>query len=406
MTQADAQAPAPQDASPAPAPRPRPRAPRILAGLVLFALVAGGGISALRAGHESTDDAQIEGHLINVAARVPGQVLRVLARENQVVQVGDPLVELDPGDYAARQQLASADLASARAQLAVAQAQAGLTETNVDANLTQARGGLRQASGSVESFVAAVAQARADVDAARARERLAGLELARTSRLRQAGAAAAAELDARQAAYDTARAALSQAEARLRTASANTESSQGAVGIARGRFVAADTGALQVQAARAQVALAEARVQQATASLRLAELNLSYTRVTAPQAGQVSRKSVEVGQQVSPERALLALIPLAEVWVVANFKEDQLAAMKPGQRAQVKVDGYGSRRFSAQVESLAAATGSRFSLLPGDNASGNFVKVTQRVPVRLVLIDAGDVVLRPGMSAEVTVFTR
>ena len=192
MTQADAQAPAPQDASPAPAPRPRPRAPRILAGLVLFALVAGGGISALRAGHESTDDAQIEGHLINVAARVPGQVLRVLARENQVVQVGDPLVELDPGDYAARQQLASADLASARAQLAVAQAQAGLTETNVDANLTQARGGLRQASGSVESFVAAVAQARAQTTAVAAQVDARACSTRRTNPIAAVPGAAAA----------------------------------------------------------------------------------------------------------------------------------------------------------------------------------------------------------------------
>jgi membrane fusion protein (multidrug efflux system) len=160
---------------------------------------------------------------------------------------------------------------------------------------------------------------------------------------------------------------------------------------------------VQVQAARAQLALAQARLAQTDAAVAQAELNFSHTTVRAEVAGTIARRTVEPGQAVSPERPLMAIVALDETWVVANFKEDQLRAMHPGQRAEVKVDTFGGRMFAGHVESFAPGTGSRFSLLPPDNASGNFTKVVQRVPVLVRLEARPDVVLRPGMSASVTV---
>jgi membrane fusion protein, multidrug efflux system len=150
---------------------------------------------------------------------------------------------------------------------------------------------------------------------------------------------------------------------------------------------------------------ADARVQQAEAALKLAELNLSYTTVRAARRGVVSRRTVEEGQWVTPERPLMALVPLEDVWIVANFKEDQLADMHPGQPATVQFDTYGGREFAAHVESIGGGTGARFALLPPDNATGNFIKVVQRVPVLLRLDGSAGVALRPGMSADVTVRT-
>ncbi len=181
------------------------------------------------------------------------------------------------------------------------------------------------------------------------------------------------------------------------------EGSQGALEAARGRLVAAEAGPQQVEQARAALALARARLAQAEAARTLAQLNVSYATIRAPRGGVVSRRTVEPGQMVDPSRALMAIVPLDDVWVVANFKEDQVGTMREGQRAEFTVDAFPGRRFHAHVESLAGATGSRFSLLPPDNASGNFVKVIQRVPVLLRIDDAGAVPLRPGLSADVTV---
>jgi membrane fusion protein, multidrug efflux system len=161
-----------------------------------------------------------------------------------------------------------------------------------------------------------------------------------------------------------------------------------------------------VQAASAQVNLAGARLKQADAALKLAALNLSYASIRAPHRGVVSRRTVEVGNMVSPERPLLAIVPLDDVWVVANFKEDQIGHMQPGQAAVVKLDAYGSKKFAGHVESLSAGTGSRFALLPPDNASGNFVKVVQRVPVLIRIDDRSGLDFRPGMSADVTIRLR
>ncbi len=210
----------------------------------------------------------------------------------------------------------------------------------------------------------------------------------------------------RQTEFDAASAQLQRDQARVAAAQAGRAGSGGGLVLARGRLTAAQTAAEQVASARAALALAEARTLQADAALKLAELNLSYTTVRAPRRGVVSRRSVEEGQTVSPERPLLAIVPLDDVWVVGNFKEDQLAEMRAGQKATVRLDTYGRREFRGHVESIAGGTGARFALLPPDNATGNFVKVVQRIPVLIRLDGAPGVELRPGMSADVIVRTR
>jgi membrane fusion protein (multidrug efflux system) len=205
---------------------------------------------------------------------------------------------------------------------------------------------------------------------------------------------------------DAAAAEVERERARLASARAARAGSAGGVVLAQGRVSAASTAAEQVATARAALALADAKALQAEAAVKLAELNLSYATVRAPRGGVISRRSVEEGQMVSPDRPLLAIVPLDDVWIVGNFKEDQLAEMRPGQKATVRLDTYGRREFHGHVDSIAGGTGARFALLPPDNATGNFVKVVQRVPVLIRFDGAPGVDLRPGMSADVSVRTR
>ena len=395
---------APGETKPPAAPRSRARV--VLPVLLLLAAAFGGVKWARGRGLETTDDAQVEGHIVNVAARVSGTVGRVLVQDNQRVETGAVLVELDATDLDARLGVARADLVAAQAAVAAARAHLDLTARQAQASVRQARGGVRQAVAVIGVSRAGIDQARADVTAAESRRALARTELDRVRSLRSDGALSQAELDARQSQYDQAAAALAQAQARTSSAVSNVSSSQAAEEIAQGRMVAADTAPQQVEAARAQVLLAEARVQQAQAALHIAEINRTYAVVRAPVAGVVSRRTVEPGMMVGPERALLAIVPTDDVWVVANFKEDQAARMLAGQAVTVRIDAYGAQEFSAHVDSVAAASGARFALLPPDNATGNFTKVVQRIPV-LVRFDRGvPVRLMPGMSADVTVRVR
>jgi membrane fusion protein (multidrug efflux system) len=372
----------------------------------LLAVLAVGILAHLRGrGEETTDDAQVEGRVIPVAPRVSGQVRRVLVGDNERVTEGQALVELDTADLDVRLRQARADLLAAEASLELARAQQELARSTVRAGLRQARGGVRQARSGVEATDAQVSIAEAEVSAAEARERAARADLERVRTLATHGASSPAELDARSAQFEQAEAARRQAEARLLGARSGRGGSVGALMAAQGRMLAARAGDAQLDAAQAQVSVAEARVEQARAAVAQAELARSYASIRAPAAGVVSRRNVEVGMIVGPERPLLAIVPADEVWLVANFKESQLAGVHPGERARVRVDTYGRRVFWGHVESLASATGSRFALLPPDNASGNFVKVAQRVPVLVRLDAAPGVPLRPGMSAEVTVFT-
>lgn len=373
-------------------------------GLIGAAILGGGAWYLLGRGKETTDDAQVEGHVQPVAARVVGQVAAVTVKDNQLVQAGDILVELDKSDLEARVAAARADVAAAEAAVASAQAQLSLTEKNAEATIKQARGGLTQASSGAASSQAMVAQAKADQAAAESRHHLAQTEYDRTKSLADSGAISRAELDVRRSSLDEARAQLEQARARLLSAQAGIDSGVGGIELARGRLAAAETAPQQIENAQAAVKVAEARRGQAQAALRLAELNLSYATIRAPSAGLVARRTVEVGQLVSPERPLLAIVPVDDVWVVANFKEDQVAHMRPGQLARIHIDAY-DRTFGGHIDSLSAGTGSRFALLPPDNASGNFVKVVQRVPVLVRLDQPAEVQLRPGMSASVSVTT-
>ena len=401
-----AEAPTPggtQSAAQMNTPAPRKNAPRLLLFLVTAALIAAGIVWLIGRGKESTDDAQVEGHVVTVSVRIPGQVAKVLITDNQLVREGDILVELDMDELNAKVAVARADRMAAEATLALAQAQFALTERTTAASIRQARGGVSQAASGVASSKAQVDQAQADITTAESRRLLASKELERIRELFAKGSVSQAELDARQAAADQCTAGLELAQARLQSTQALISGNYGGVEQAQGRLVAALTAPQQVQSAQAQVQLAQARVEQTRAAEKLAELNLSYGIVRAPTTGVVSRKNVEIGSLVSAERPILALVPLHDVWVVANFKEDQVGAMKPGQPVQIKVDTYSGRALSGHVESIAAGTGARFALLPPDNATGNFVKVVQRIPVRIEIDDRPNLTLRPGMSALVTV---
>ncbi len=377
--------------------------------LPVLAVVSAIGVSAVMfagQGKESTDDAQIEAHVANVAPRISGQVKNVLVQDNQTVKVGDVLVELDDRDVMTRLAATRADLAAANAGLLAAETQLALTEKSVDGNLAVARGGLVSASAQIGGSRAQVEQAKADVAAAESRRSLARSDYERSQKLFAGGAVSPAELESRKARFDEAEAQVTLAKARTTSAEASVANGNGSAESARGRMISAQSGPEQVAAAKAQVEVAKARVDQAKAAVDQAELAKSYTQVRATVAGTVARRTVEVGQLVSPERPLLAVVALDDTWVVASFKEDQLRHMKTGQSVTVKVDTYGSRTFAGKVESFSPGTGSRFSLLPPDNASGNFTKVVQRVPVIVRLDAVPDVTLRPGMSAEVVVVTK
>ncbi len=386
--------------------KPASKARFVFIGLIVAVVTAGAIFYVLGMGKEKTDDAFIEGRVIAIASRVAGQVTAVKVIDNQEVNEGDVLVELDPADLEARRDAAAADLLSTQAQLASAQAQLGFTEKNAEASLTQAQGGLGQATSSVEASRAQLEQAKADLQAAEARLTLAKTELERSKSLFSTGSISKAEVDSRTSTFDQAQAARAQAQSRLISTQAVIDGSVGGVTLAKGRFLAAQTGPQQVETAKAALGLAQARVKQSEAALRTATLNLSYTTLRAPSKGVVSRRNVEAGQLVDPSRALMAIVPLHDVWVVANFKEDQLEEMKPGAKATISIDAFPAAKLGAHVESIAGGTGSRFALLPPDNASGNFTKVVQRVPVLLRFDAAPSVVLRPGMSANVVVRTK
>ncbi|HTV21529.1 MAG TPA: HlyD family secretion protein [Polyangiaceae bacterium] len=402
--------PSPVDTSPdssvlAAAPK---RTRRALVALPLLAALGIGtatSVYLLGRGHETTNDAQVEGHVASVAARVSGQVQAVNVGDNQAVQAGDVLVQLDDRDQQAKVAAARADLAAMVAQQHAAETQLDVTRVSSDSNLVIARGGISQATAVEGTTRATIDRAQADLNAADSRRRLAQVELDRARKLVETGALSQSELDVKQSSFEQADAAAEQARAALASARANRDNSSGTLASARGRLIAAESGPAQVKAAEANVELATARVAQAQAALDRAELELSYTRVRASVSGVVSRRSVEVGQLASPERPLMALVPLDDTWVVANFKEDQIAEMHSGQAARVHIDTF-DHELTGHVDSLASGTGSRFSLLPPDNASGNFTKVVQRVPVLIRLDPHPDFVLRPGMSATATVDTR
>jgi membrane fusion protein (multidrug efflux system) len=405
-----ATAPATAPAAPVIAP-PVPEAPRnkrrpyvIVAVIVAVMLLGIGGWLLLTAGEQDTDDAQVMADLVPIGTRVAGQVVKVAIIENQLVKKGDPIAEIDPADYIARVKQAEADLTSSAAQAAAADAQVAVISANSKGGFTSARSALMGSTMSVGSADAQVASARAALARAQADVRKSELDLNRAKELKAANAIPQQQLDNAEAIHEVNQAALQQAKANVAVAEESRQMAQERVGEARGRLNQSSPIEAQIASARAQADLQHARVQSAQAQLDLARLQLSYTKVTAPADGIASKLSVHEGQQVTVGSPVIELVPV-QMYLVANFKETQITKMKPHQRTDIKIDAFPGHTFAGRVESLSGGTGSSFSLLPADNASGNFVKVVQRVPVRIAFDKVPDVPLRAGLSADVTVHT-
>jgi len=394
----------------------------LIAGVVLL-LVAGAAVWFwATSGRESTDDAQIDARVTQIAARVAGTVAKVAIADNELVEAGTVLIELDPRDYQVAVDKARAELADAEATALAAQSNVPITSTTAASNVTTARGGIAQALSAVAAADREVEAARARLVTAQARLREAEANAARAARdverfrgllakdeiSQQQFDTTAAGAEALKAGVDSARSQIAEAEAGIRVAESKLAQSRAGEQQAQAELETAQTGPSQIAATRARASSAEARVMQARANLAQADLNLQYTTVKAPARGIVSKKGVNAGQVVQTGQPLLALVQIDDVWVTANFKETQLKDMRPGQRATIDVDAFGGRRFKGKVDSVAGATGARFSLLPPENATGNFVKVVQRVPVKIVLEPGQDPEhrLRPGMSVTPTVYLR
>ncbi|HEY6475448.1 MAG TPA: HlyD family secretion protein [Polyangia bacterium] len=389
------------------APVKKKRRPFAILGVIAVVTLAVVGVyTVLTSGRESTDDAQIAADVVPVATRVGGAVARVHIKENQLVKRGDLLIEIDPSDYDARMQQAEAELATATAQAAGAQAQVEIVDATSKGGLASAKAALSGSTAGVQSAGAQIAASHADLARADAELQKAQIDLDRARTLRQANAVPQERLDGAQIAFDAARAAKAQAEAQVALAEDARHSAESRVGEARGKVSQSAPIAPQIAAARANADLAKARVRSAEAALALAKLQLGYTKISAPADGFASKLTVHEGQLVAMGQPLIQLVPNA-TYLVANFKETQVGHMHVGQPAEIKIDALPGRSFEGKVESLSGGTGASFSLLPADNATGNFVKVVQRVPVRIAWVNPpGDVDLRAGLSADVTVDVR
>jgi membrane fusion protein (multidrug efflux system) len=377
----------------------------IIAALVL--LVVGFFVYRYVTSYESTDDAQMDGHINAISARISGHVINLNVTDNQYVQAGTVLVEIDPADYQVAYERAKADFESAKAAAAAAGVDVPITSVNTTSQVSSTEADV---SGTRAGIAAAKQQfnaAKAQLDQADANNVKAQNDLVRYKQLVDkqeisqqqydqavaAAKAAAAAVESARALADAAGSQVTQAQERQRQAEANWRSAQ--------------TGPQQLQVTRSRAMSALADAQRRKADLDQAQLNLLYTKIVAPVAGVVSDRTVEVGQNVTPGQELLKIIPLDDVWITANFKETQLRDMKVGQPVTIEVDANG-KSYKGKVDSIAGASGARFSLLPPENATGNYVKVVQRIPVKIVL-DPGenkDHSLRPGMSVTPKVWIR
>jgi membrane fusion protein, multidrug efflux system len=354
-----------------------------------------GGIFVWRyyAARESTDDAQVDGHITPISARVSGTVISVNFNDNQFVKAGDTIVQLDPRDYEVAKDRAAADLADAQATAQAAQTSIPISNINTASQLQTAEAQLIAAQRESDAARARVREAQANYDRVskdleRFKQLISKDEISRqqydAAVSQEAGARAT--LDASNSAVATAESHIAQAQAGVRQAA---------------------TAPQQVSVTRSRAGSAAALAQKQQAALAIADLNLQYTTVKAPANGIVSKRSVEVGQVIQPGQPLCALVNLDDIYVTANFKETQLKEMKVGQAVSIKVDAY-DNELKGHIDSIGGATGARFSLLPPENATGNYVKVVQRIPVKIVFEPGQDPdkKLRPGMSVTPTVITK
>jgi membrane fusion protein (multidrug efflux system) len=353
--------------------------------------------------YEDTDDAQVNGHLIQVSARIVGHIVKVNVDENQYVDAGTVLVEIDPKDFEVAVAQDEANLQSAEAAYEAAKVNVPVIGVNTGSTLRSAGADVSSAGSSVAQAQKQLEAAEAGVAQADANNTKAQLDLQRYTPLVEKDVISKQQFDAAVAAANGDKAALAQAQANLLAAQDGVRIARDRVASAEASFKTAQTGPQQVAIQRARADQAAAQVEQARAELQQAKLNLSYTKVVAPVAGIVTRKSVELGQNVSVGQNMMTLVSLDDVWITANFKETQLDHMRAGQHVAITVDAYGGRKYDGKISQIGGATGSVLSLFPPENATGNYVKVVQRVPVRIDLVDLkqnSDHLLRPGLSVE------
>lgn len=411
----------PPKAQPASKPLTNPNLRRglLLGGVLVLTLAVG--LFLYYHNRETTDDAQVDGHITPIASKIYGRVAKVPVEDNQPVKAEQVLVQIDPGDYQAAVDQASAALALAESEARSAGADVPRTSENVasgtssaQAQRSAAQADLAKAQAAYEQAQTAdMAWAQANVDRSRANAELAKADLARYTPLMEKGEISKQQYDAAKANADASASALTADEQRLAQAKRNIDITKAQLEAAKARVEEANAGVASAHADQKRVVMRSADAQaklaavdRARAALDAAKLNFSYTNIVAPVDGVATHKSVELGQIVQAGQGLLVVVPLQNVWVTANFKETQLRDMKPGQKAYVKVDTYG-KTFSGHLDSISGATGAVLSLLPPENATGNYVKVVQRIPVKIVLdpISADVAVLRPGMNVEATVVT-
>lgn len=417
-----------EEARPAPEEKRRvffqqhPRAKWWLLGFFLVAVAVGVYLWRYYSVRESTDDAQINAHIGQISPQVGGPVQRVFVDDNQYVEAGTVLVQIDPRDYQTALERATADLTAAQANFRAAQTGIPITSTTTASRISSANAGLQAARAGIAASEKEVSAANAQLDAAQARLReaearnvLAQKNLERMKMLvdrdeisAQQYDAAVSEARSTAAGVDAAKAAVANAQQGVQVAQSHVLQARAAQAQAQAAVQAAGTAPQEVAVSRAQSGSAEARLKQAQAAVAQAQLNLQYTTIKAPISGTVGNRNVQTGDVIQKGQPVMALIPIEDIWVTANYKETQLNHMRPGQAATISVDAYGGHEYHGHVESIAPATGARFSLLPPENATGNFVKVVQRVPVR-IRIDRGqdpEHLLRPGMSVVATVSTK
>ncbi len=387
--------------------RPRSKNRLVLLLALAFAVVAAGAwLLHYFGGYESTDDAQVDVHIAPVSARISGYVIKVNVNDNQYVEKGTVLVEIDPKDYLVAVDKAKADLANAEATAQSLSINVPITSVNTSSVLASSASDVESANAGIIAAERQLAAAQAQIDQAEANDVKAQDDLRRYKQL-------VAKQNVSEQIYDQALAAAKASTANVAAAHANEAAAEQAVQQTKAKLAQAEanhryaqTGPQQVASTRARALSAAAEVEQKRAALAQAELNLQYTKVVAPVSGEVNKTVVE-GMNVQPGQVLLNVVTLDQVWITANFKETQLRKMKPGQRVEFEVDSSG-RRYKGHLDSIAGATGPLFSALPPENATGNYVKVVQRVPVKIIL-DAGenrDHLLRPGMSVEPKVYLR
>ena len=378
--------------------------PRTRWGLILIGLVILIGIFFLwryLTSYEATDDAQIDGHVNAVSARVSGHVLKLNVQDNQYVEKGTVLVEIDPADYEVAVAQARAEYADAQAQAAAAGINVPITDVSSSSQVSGAQAGVSSAQAGISAARQQYEAAKSQVVEADANNTKAQNDLVRYKQLIEKQEISRQQYDQAVASAQAAAATLLAARASADSYAAQIEQAQSKLVQAGAELRTADTAPQTMRATRARALSAQANAERKKAELDQAELNLLYTKVIAPVSGAVSNRTVEVGQNVQPGQEMMKVIPLdyTDLWVTADFKETQLKKMKPGLSAEIAVDATG-KTYKGHVDSIAGASGARFSLLPPENATGNYVKVVQRIPVKIVFEASENKghELRPGMS--------